>query len=126
MSRGYVLKNPRRGSPEKEQVRTARKFMVTSLSFDYWSLQQARATNQTPGWPDCLFTHPEKRLAVWYEAKAPNGRQSDAQKLFQRHVTSCGHEYVVGVASELYLWAESKKLVRILPSGAMEILRKSA
>lgn len=126
MSRPYVLENPRRGSPEKAQVRDARQFMETVLGFDYWSLSQARATRQTAGWPDCFFTHPAKRLAVWYEAKAPNGKQSDAQKEFQRHVTQCGYEYVVGTASELYLWAEAKHLVRILPSGGMEIIRRSA
>ncbi len=124
--RSYVLKNPRNAAPEKLEVRNARQFMCTVLGFDYWSLSQARATRQTPGWPDELYTHPERRIAVWYEAKSPRGKQSDAQKEFQRHVTTCGHDYVSGTAEALYAWAAGRNLVRILPGGGMEIIRKSA
>ncbi len=119
-----MLKNPRHGSPEKMEVRNARRFMVTVLNFEYWSLSQARATRQTPGWPDEFYTHPTLRLAVWYEAKAPKGKQSDAQKEFQRHVELCGYDYVSGTVETLYAWAASKDLVRILPGGGMQVLKR--
>jgi hypothetical protein len=121
----YVLRNPRRTAPEKIEERKARQLMETALGFTCWHLSQARATRQTPGWPDCFFTHPEKRLAVWYEAKAPKGKQSDAQKEFQRHVSLVGYDYVVGPAEVLTEWAIAKGLVKRARIG-LEVVRESA
>jgi len=109
-ARAPVL-NPRRSAPEKREERLASKLMA-ALNFARWNLQQARATNQSPGWPDVLYTHPEKRLAVYYEAKSPTGKQSAAQKEFQRHVTACGHEYVVGTHHALVDWCRARGLIR--------------
>lgn len=106
----YARVNPRRSSPEKAEERKARKLM-TLLGFAHWHLAQARETRQTPGWPDALYTHPEKRIAVWYEAKAPKGKQSPAQREFQRHMSMCGYEYVTGTADALIEWARVKGLV---------------
>ena len=44
---------------------------------------QARASKQTPGIPDRRYYAPKGGLAFWVEVKAPNGRQSEAQRAFQ-------------------------------------------
>ena len=110
MSRPYVLANPRRSAPEKAQERAAHRLME-ALGFTAWRLSQARATNQTPGLCDIIFTHPERGLLVAYEAKSPNGRQSPAQREFQRHVVAAGIPYVVGTVDALVEWCRSKRLV---------------
>lgn len=122
-ARPYVLKNPRRGAPEKAEQRSAARLMCDMLGFSRWSLSQARATRQSPGWPDDFYTHPEKGLAVWYEAKAPDGKQSDHQKEFQRHVTHCGQEYVTGPSDAMTDWAVSKGLIRRLSHACYEVIR---
>lgn len=123
MTRPYTLKHPRRAAPEKAEERAASRLMCNALGFTRWSLSQARATRQSPGWPDAFFTHPERGLAVWYEAKAPNGKQSDAQREFQRHVTLGGYDYVTGPATAMTAWAQTKGLVRVLASGGLEVVR---
>lgn len=114
--------NPRRSFPEKREEFAAQRLMAT-LGFTSWRLSQARATRQTPGWPDLFFTHPAKRLAVFYEAKAPKGKQSTAQREFQSHVIAAGMEYVVGTHDVLVAWAEAKGLCRALASGGLERTR---
>lgn len=106
----YAIVNPRRAAPEKAEERKARKLM-TLLGFAHWHLAQSRATRQTPGWPDALYTHPEKRIAVWYEAKAPKGKQSPAQREFQRHMSMCGYAYVAGTADVLIKWCRAQGLL---------------
>lgn len=34
-------------------------------------------------------------VPTWIEVKAPNGRQSEAQRLFEREVTAEGHRYLL-------------------------------
>lgn len=119
-----VIRNPRRTAPEKHEERYARRLMEDVLGFACWHLSQSRATRQTPGWPDAFFTHPELKLAVWYEAKAPQGKQSNAQREFQRNVTMCGYDYVSGTAEAMTEWAVSKGLVRRTAGGGLEVVRR--
>jgi len=47
----------------------------------------------TPGMADVLaFT---TRSVIWVECKSSTGRQSDAQRVFQRQVEEYGHTYVL-------------------------------
>jgi hypothetical protein len=107
----HVTRNPRRTAPEKAEERAATRLMA-ALGFACWHLSQPRRTMQSAGLPDAFYTHPGKRLAVYYEAKSPVGKQSDAQKAFQQHVTACGHEYVVGPHGAMVAWARGKGLIR--------------
>lgn len=108
----HVVRNPRRTSPEKLEERAANRLMCDLLGFTRWHLSQARATNQTPGWPDVLYMHAERGLAVYYEAKAPKGKQSDAQREFEREARACGMTYLVGTHDVLIEWARTRGLIR--------------
>lgn len=110
-------------TPTEKQVEASGRRIMSVLGFTCWHLSQARPTAQSPGWPDMLFTHPDKRLAVYWEAKRPGGAQSDAQRVFQKHVTAAGHEYVCGTENALAVWAEAKGLCRLLPGGGIEVIR---
>ncbi len=101
---------------EKQEERIGDRLMAT-LGFTVWNLSQPRKTMQTPGWPDRLYTHPIKRLAVFWEAKRPGGKQRDGQKLFQAEATACGMNYVCGPSEVLTAWCESKGLCRALANG---------
>ena len=111
-----------RRSPEKQEEAAAMKLMAV-LGFTAWHLSQARASRQTSGWPDVFFTHPDKRLSVYYEAKSLAGRQSPAQREFQKHVTACGHAYVVGPCSALTLWCVERGLCKVTAGGGIEVIR---
>ena len=51
------------------------------------------------GIPDLIVLHP--KLGVWFhEVKAPKGKQSDGQILFQTRCAQAGVVYVVGGVSE--------------------------
>jgi hypothetical protein len=90
--------------------------LMTALGFTCWHLSQNRASRQTPGWPDMLFTCPAKRLSVYYEAKSAKGKQSDAQKAFQADIVACGHEYVVGTVEAMADWCVAKGIGAIKPA----------
>jgi hypothetical protein len=115
-----------RRAPEKREEDAGRLLMQNVLGFECWHLSQARATRQTPGWPDMLFMHEDSGLCVWWEAKAPGGKQSDAQREFQRYAQPCSMEYVVGPASALEEWAISKGLLERLPNGHLVRRRRLA
>lgn len=123
MTRVYTLRQPRRTAPEKAEERMASKLMCDALGFTRWNLQQSRATKQTPGWPDVLYTHQQRGLAVFYEAKAPKGKQSPAQREFQSHVTAAGMAYVVGTHEAMTVWAVARGLVKVTTFGTIEVLR---
>ena len=86
--------------------------LMSALGFTCWHLSQNRASRQTPGWPDMLFTCPAKRLSVYYEAKSAKGKQSDAQKAFQADIVACGHEYIVGTWTAMHVWCVGKGLIK--------------
>jgi hypothetical protein len=68
-------------------------------------------TKQTPGIADRLYGFPWLRLAVWWECKAPAGKQRPDQKLFQEDVTSCGQEYALGGLGDLKQWLVARGVV---------------
>ncbi len=61
-------------------------------------------TQQTPGIADRLYCFPARRLAVWWEVKAPHGAQRPGQVLFEELVTASGHEYACGGIGDLRAW----------------------
>lgn len=67
-----------------------------------YNLSQPRATKQTPGLPDlwvvCLSSgwSRQGKIAWWHETKTPTGKQSEAQREFQRECKSCRVGFVVG------------------------------
>lgn len=91
--------------------------METVLEFSCWHLSQARASMQTVGWPDMRFVDRARGIAVWWEAKAPGGKQSAAQHQFQLDVEACGEAYVLGPYQVLEDWAVAHGLVERLPNG---------
>ena len=97
--------------------------LMAALDFTAWHLSQARATRQTPGWPDMLFTSRARRLAVYYEAKSSIGKQSPAQKPSQGEIEGTGGTYVAGPAEVLGQWCAARGLLRILPPGGYVVLR---
>ena len=72
---------------------------------------QARATMQTPGIPDrAVFTW-DGRFA-WLEYKAPDGKQSAAQRRFQEDCERCGVPYLlVDDAQQLADWLGAHAMV---------------
>lgn len=68
-------------------------------------------TKQTPGIADRLYGFPWLRLAVWWEAKTPDGKQRPDQKLFQEDITSCGHEYALGGLGDFKAWLVARGVV---------------
>jgi len=75
--------------------------LMAQLGWVAIRFSQARASHQTEGIPDRRYYHAGRRLALWFEAKAPNGRQRPAQKQFQKMCESCGEVYVLGGVDEL-------------------------
>ncbi len=111
----------RRDSPEKREMAAARQLMQTVLGFDFWNLSQSRATKQTPGWPDALFSR-DDGVAVFYECKAPGGKQSVHQKAFEEMCARCGMAYVKGPADELQRWVLEEGLCTIT-NGLIRVRR---
>lgn len=95
---------------------------MTALGFTAVRFSQARATRQTPGIPDRRYYSPERRAAVWWEAKTEIGRASAFQVAFRAMCEACGEEYVMGTEDALIDWAVSKGYAKRLPNG-MQILR---
>lgn len=77
---------------------------------------QSRATRQTTGIADRIYTWPDYRagmdqgfrmdwrhpgLAFWYEVKADDGEQTGPQKEFERLVTRAGWIYLLGGYGDL-------------------------
>jgi hypothetical protein len=114
---------------EKEVERSGDRLMA-ALGFFTIRFSQARATRQTPGIPDRRYYRSAvsdsrlESMAVWWEAKTPNGKQSVEQKMFQALVESCGEEYVVGDLSALENWCAAKGLARWTESGDLIVRRK--
>lgn len=86
---------------EKAVQRAVYQLLVKCGCAVYW-MSQARETRQTPGVPDLIAIHPLRGLA-FVECKAPNGRMSRAQRLFQ---------HLCGEANITYILADSVEPVR--------------
>jgi hypothetical protein len=68
-------------------------------------------TKQTPGIADRLYCFPRLKRAVWWEWKAPEGKQRPDQEIFEEDVTSCGHEYHVGGLGDYKNWLAANGVV---------------
>jgi hypothetical protein len=68
-------------------------------------------TKQTPGIADRLYCFPRLKRAVWWEWKAPEGKQRPDQEIFEEDVTSCGHEYHVGGLGDYKRWLRDNDLL---------------
>lgn len=107
-----------RRSPEKSEEHDGDELMEM-LGFTSIHFSQARASRQTPGIPDRLYFRPSRSRSaapvafkVWWEAKAPKGRQSAAQRSFQALAESCGDTVVVGPVSALVDWCRRMGLIK--------------
>lgn len=90
---------------------------MTALGFTAIRFSQARPTMQTPGIPDRLYISPERRSAVWWEAKTQIGRPSAYQVAMAALFASVGWEYVLGTDEALTDWAVGKGFAERLPNG---------
>lgn len=95
----HPIRRPRRNLERHEET-MADRFMQT-LGFTAIRFSQPRATMQTAGIPDRRYYHPGLGVALWYECKAPGGKQSPGQREFQRLCAAVGDPYVVGPALTL-------------------------
>jgi len=102
----------------EKQVEATGDLLMAALGFTAIRFSQARATQQTPGIPDRRYYSPDRRAAVWWEAKTEIGLPSAFQKAFRAMCESCGEEYVIGTEEALLGWVVSKGYAeRIGPHG---------
>jgi hypothetical protein len=69
---------------------------------------QARASRQTPGIPDRKYYNIDRKLTLWWEAKAGDGRQSRVQREFQAMAEACGETYILGTHLDLAGWLSGR------------------
>jgi hypothetical protein len=91
--------------------------MMVSFGFERWALSQARATQQTLGWPDRLYIHATRPLAVYWEAKRVGGRPRPAQLAFAAHCQRLGWHHVLGPSDALADWLVAQRLARRVGPG---------
>ena len=91
-------------TPTEKQVEHMGDRLMATYGFDIVRFSQARATMQTEGIPDRRYYHRERKLAVWWEAKAPKGKQRPKQAEFQRMCEAVGEVYVLGTHDALAAW----------------------
>lgn len=87
--------------PTEKQVEKNGDYFMAALGFETVRFSQPRHTMQTFGIPDRRYYHRERKLALWWEAKRPGGRQSDHQRGFQQMVEAVGEVYVLGDTDNL-------------------------
>lgn len=85
---------------------------LRALGFEVVKFSHPGRTKQTPGIPDRRYYHRGRRLAFWWEAKAPDGRQRPDQKLFQEMCDAVGDPYVLGTDRDLFDWLVAHGAVR--------------
>jgi hypothetical protein len=101
-------------SRREKDVEHAGDNLMQAHGFTVVRFSQPRASKQTAGIPDrryyraelgrssgiggVVFSNPH---ALWWEAKAANGKQSPAQREFQTMAEECGETYLVGTEAVL-------------------------
>lgn len=104
--------------PRERHEENAGDRLMHSLGFSVIRLSQTRATQQTPGIPDRRYYHPELGEAFWWEAKrSKGGRQSPAQREFQRLCEATGDVYVLGDFEALVDYCVSRDWVGRFGAG---------
>lgn len=94
----------RKLQPNEKNVEHMGDQLMARYGFVAVRFSQARATQQTPGIPDRRYYDTARELAVWWEAKAPGGKQRPAQRKFQVMVEACAEHYILGGIDELAGW----------------------
>lgn len=78
--------------------------LMQQYGFRSIHFSQARASMQTLGIPDRKYYHVERKVTLWWEAKAEDGEQSKAQRDYQAMAEACGEIYVLGTHLDLAEW----------------------
>lgn len=110
MTRSVGSRSVRWNVTEKD-VEQAGDRLMTMLGFSVYRLSQPRATMQTSGLSDRIFTHRAKGLALFWEAKRPGAKQRKAQVEFEADLKAAGIEYVWGTSDVLVEWCRGRGLV---------------
>lgn len=97
------------GKLEKEIELAGDKLML-ALGFEVVRFSHPGKTKQTPGIPDRRYYHRERKLALWWEAKAPGGQQRPDQKVFQEMCEAVGEVYVLGGLAVLRTWLAGRRV----------------
>lgn len=95
----------------EKDVEAAGDRLMTTLGFTVWRLSQPRATMQSSGLSDRIYTHRAKGLVVFWEAKRPGAKQRKAQVEFEQDLRAAGIDYVWGTSDVLIAWAKAKGLL---------------
>lgn len=127
MSR-YGHYGKRRVPSEKAEQALGERIMA-SFGFTIWRLSQARATMQTPGFPDVFFTAPG-HLVAW-EAKRVGGVQRPAQKVFQAAwgaaLPGQYFTYLLGPSGVVEDWLVEQGYAKRMGAGApLIVVRRAA
>lgn len=94
--------------------------LYRAMGCTVYRLSQARASKQTPGLPDRWVVHTGTNRAWWHEVKRPvGGKQSPAQKAFQRQCALCGVSYVLGGVQAAELWLVKHGIARVEQDGTL-------
>lgn len=94
-----------RGDPESGiQARVVKLFRLAGCKV--YPTSQYRVSRQAVGMADLFVVHPGKRVAFWWECKAPSGKLSNAQWDFCQVVRAVGVEYEFGGYEEAVHYLE--------------------
>lgn len=100
---GRIVEDGERGQLEKELQHQGDK-LTLAIGGRVVRFSQPRRTGQTRGIADSLYCFPRLGLAVWWEWKAPDGRQRPDQRDFEELVSACGHLYRTGGLGDYKAW----------------------
>jgi hypothetical protein len=92
---------------------------LRALGFEVVKFSHPGRTKQTPGIADRRYYHRGRRLAFWWEAKSPTGRQRPDQKLFQEMCDASGDLYVLGTDQDLFRWLVEQGIAARVEGGLL-------
>ncbi len=94
--------------PETQLRLDIRRNVLAPRGWSTWDMEQNRRTRQTPGFSDLVAFHPDPPMIVFVELKAPQGRLSPAQKIFEQTCKEAGGTHVVwGSPEQAWNWLEA-------------------
>lgn len=92
---------PSQIGPEREsQVQARVTDLFRSVGAFVYSTSQNRPSRVAVGLPDLIVLLPRGLGVVFFETKAPKGKQSDSQVLFEARCAQSGTPYVCGGLEE--------------------------
>ena len=86
--------------------------LLQSLGAFVLRTNQPRQSRVSPGLPDVIALLPRRKGVLFWEAKGPKGKQSDAQILVQARCAQADVPYVVGGLDELTFALQHLGLLR--------------